>query len=448
MPTKGENHHVAPAVHQARAQLAETCVKEAKEKTASSTQNTPLSLPAGAMSHGNASQSASAAPGGASSSSIAGGLSSGLAARRKQHGLSVAINKPTMDKGEKVEASDGKNRITLTDSFAKHYNLGKEVMPSTNAGMDVLFAKRISDGADVVIKMRAKAESFVSKSEEQEWRRSTEMLLNLPASENIARVYEVLEDDRMYYIVMEKVDGMDLFEVLHSEGRLPLLQAKAIIRQLLQAVNDLHSRGCIHKDLKLENVMVDTSPKSPKSPTSPGSKPKPRRGTSTSTSSIPEEPASPTVKLIDFDTVELFSPKDRAKSVVGTDQYIAQEAYAGHYSPASDIFSCGVIAYRLISGKFPFKNAMFDDKPGENWVGSPKMKTIQDRLKHFTVDFSIAPWPAEPHARDLVRWMLDNNEKSRPTAKQCLEHGFFDFTGQTPALPQGPWGSRVSLKKS
>jgi calcium-dependent protein kinase len=148
------------------------------------------------------------------------------------------------------------------------------------------------------------------------------------------------------------------------------------------------------------------------------------------------------VKLIDFDTVEEFSPKIRAKSVVGTDQYIAQEAYAGHYSFASDIFSCGVIAYRLMSGKFPFKNNMFDDEPGENWVGSPKMKVIQNRLKTFHIDWTIAPWDSETSACDLVKWMLHMNEKERPTADDALKHVFLMPTGETPLLPQGPFGSR------
>jgi len=168
------------------------------------------------------------------------------------------------------------------------------------------------------------------------------------------------------------------------------------------------------------------------------------RGRRPSAATAEEREASPTVKLIDFDTVEAFSPKDRAKSVVGTDQYIAPEAYAGHYSPTSDIFSCGVIAYRLISGKFPFNHAMFDDKPGENWVGSPKMKCIQDRLRHFQIDWSIAPWPEEPEATKLVRWMLQTNERDRPTAQQTLEHAFFEVSGSTPKLAKGRgWGSML-----
>jgi len=260
------------------------------------------------------------------------------------------------------------------------------------------------------------------------------MLLNLPQSQNIARLCEVVEDSHAYYVVMEKVDGMDLFEVLHSEGRIPIGEAKAILRQLLQAVADLHARGCIHKDLKLENIMVD-SPKCAKSP----------KGCSFAFAAL--EPSSPTVvKLIDFDTVETFSPKTLAKSVVGTDQYISPEAYTGHYSPASDIFSTGVIAYRLITGKFPFKSAMFDDQPGENWVGSPKMKQIQKRLNRFDINFELAPWPDEPKARELTKWMLQNNKEDRPSAEQTLSHAFFESTGETPALPKNPWGKDVKIQ--
>merc|ERR1719203_1045817 len=100
-------------------------------------------------------------------------------------------------------------------------------------------------------------------------------------------------------------------------------------------------------------------------------------------------PTADSVKVIDFDTLEEWTPASpTSKDVVGTDQYISQEAYAGRYSPLSDIFAAGVIAYRLLSGKFPFHDDMFDDEAGENWVGSPKMAQIRRRLKVAKVDFS------------------------------------------------------------
>lgn len=66
--------------------------------------------------------------------------------------------------------------------------------------------------------------------------------------------------------------------------------------------------------------------------------------------------ASPKLKLIDFDTVEPYSAKQarKSKSVIGTDQYIAQEAYGGKYSPASDMFAVGVMAYRTRAAPAPF----------------------------------------------------------------------------------------------
>ena len=321
--------------------------------------------------------------------------------RRKLRKQKAAV--PQKKKGEKVPSQ--RNSIKLIKQFSDFYTMGSKVMPSTHRGQEVLFAKRRLDGMAVVVKTTEKACSFSSKHEEEHYRRSTEMQMNMPASENIMRTHEVLEDAFMYYVVMEKVEGMDLCEVLRNKGGLPIDEAKAILRQLLQAVQDLHSMGCIHKDLKPENVMVD-SPKSASGPT--------------------------VVKLIDLDTVEEFSPKTTAKTILGTDQYIPQEAYGGHYSPASDIFSVGVIAYRLFSGKLPFKSTMFDDKPGGNYVGSPKMKIIQDRLNHFHINFDAV----ETEARDLTRWMLQNDEKDRPTAAQALQHAFFETTGKTPALPK------------
>merc|ERR1719235_55446 len=106
-----------------------------------------------------------------------------------------------------------------------------------------------------------------------------------------------------------------------------------------------------------------------------------------------------TVKVIDFDTLDQWTPSSGvAKDVVGTDQYIAQEAYAGKYSPLSDVFAVGVIAYKLLCGKFPFHDEIFDDEAGENWVGSPKMLQIRRRLKVAKIDFSHAVFREQPQA--------------------------------------------------
>jgi len=310
--------------------------------------------------------------------------------------------------------------IERTKHFSTKYVLGGEVMPSTHACMQVRFATRTDDGQRVVVKLRAKRGSFSSSEEEREWRVSTEFMLNLPRSMNIAEIYEVLEDDKAYYVVMEKVEGQDLFETLDSEGRLSVSDCREIIRQLLAAVAELHERGIIHKDLKLENVMLDRTPRSSvtRSTSFCQNVAKPATGC-----------ASPVVKLIDFDTVEEWSPKAAQtpggrprQSIVGTDQYISQEAYAGNYSPASDVFALGVIAYRLLTGRFPFNSAMFDDEVGENWVGSPKMKEIQDRLKRFEINWQLAPLPVEPLACELIRAMLSVNEQDRPSASEALRH--------------------------
>jgi len=254
------------------------------------------------------------------------------------------------------------------------------------------------------VKVRFKPNCFRSREDERSWRHNTEFLLNMPDNCGVAQLYEVVEDSIAFYVVMEKVNGMDLFETLEQEGKIPVDMTKDILKQLLESLVFLHAQGAVHKDLKLENVMVDTSPGGNRSPG-----------------------LSPTsVKVIDFDTLEEWTPASpTAKDVVGTDQYIAQEAYAGKYSPLSDIFSTGVIGYRLLTGKFPFQDDMFDDEAGENWVGSPKMAQIRRRLKVAKVDFSKDIFTENQQACDLIMRMLAYQENQRPTAQAALEHPWF-----------------------
>eukprot|EP00930_Biecheleria_cincta_P060656 TRINITY_DN4627_c0_g1_i5.p1 TRINITY_DN4627_c0_g1~~TRINITY_DN4627_c0_g1_i5.p1 ORF type:complete len:398 (-),score=68.50 TRINITY_DN4627_c0_g1_i5:82-1104(-) len=299
--------------------------------------------------------------------------------------------------------------------------MGKEVMPSTHSYMKVNFASRKSDHHEVVVKVRFKPNCFRSREDERSWRHNTEFLLNMPEYSGVARIYEVLEDPKAFYIVMEKVGGMDLFETLEDHGRISVDMSREVMKQLLESLVFLHAQGAVHKDLKLENVMVDTSGGAPKTPG--GSTLSPQSVKAPSGGSLLTHQL---VKVIDFDTLEEWTPSSpTAKDVVGTDQYIAQEAYAGKYSPLSDIFSTGVIGYRLLTGKFPFQDDMFDDEAGENWVGSPKMAQIRRRLKVAKVDFNRDIFAEDTQACDLIMRMLAYQENQRPTAAAALAHPWF-----------------------
>lgn len=289
----------------------------------------------------------------------------------------------------------------MVSSFTDIYDLGKEVMPSTHSYMKVKFAKRKEDGLEAVVKVRFKPNCFRSREDERSWRHNTEFLLNLPDNSGVARLHEVLEDPKAFYVVMERIGGMDLFETLEAEGRVPVHRARDVVRHILASLVHLHSNNAVHKDLKLENIMLEHSVRT-------------------------RRPTPESVKVIDFDTLEEWTPNmSTSKDVVGTDQYIAQEAYVGRYSPLSDIFAVGVIAYRLLTGRFPYSSGMFDDEPGENWVGSPKMAQIRRRLKIARVDFSHHVFKEAPLASDLVIRMLAHQEQHRPSAAAALEHEWF-----------------------
>jgi len=338
---------------------------------------------------------------------------------RERLGKNLTIAASGRDRNGVVLASEITNRITTVSCFKDLYSVGLEVMPCGHKHMKVHFAKRRRDGLECVIKMRFKPHCFKSERDEKAWRRSTEYLLNMPESNNIAKIYEVLEDSSTLYIVMEKVNGMDLFETLaRRQESVSVKQACSIIQQLLRAMEHLHGCSAVHKDLKLENVMIDTSELCPDTPL-----------------------LSPTsVKVIDFDTVNEWTPSSRDRQVLGTDQYIAPEAYAGNYSPQSDMFAIGVIAYKLLCGRFPFDAELFDDRPGENWVGSPKMSEIREKLKTIQVDFSRAVFVSNPQATSLVKSMLSPNERARPSAHSALQHAWFQELNHEWATspPQSP----------
>lgn len=314
--------------------------------------------------------------------------------------------------------------IEQTSDFAAFYRLAGLVAQLCKIGTQLRYATRISDGAEVVVKICIKGvddtSAFATSDDELEWRETMLRVLNLPEHPGIATTYAVLEDSRAYYVVMERVAGLDLFEVLRRE-RLSVEDVRAVLQQLLGALAVLHSSGFIHKDLKLENVMLERR----------------RR----------RDGQAIHIKLIDFDTLTPWSSAvSVVRDVLGSDQYIAPEAYSGWYSPASDMFAVGVLAYNLLTGQYPFDATLFDDKPGENVVGNPKMEAIRDRLCKASISWSTDAFRLDPAARCLWERALAIDAKLRPAALEALTDPWFTTTRSAAVSLSPPTSGKLDLK--
>lgn len=197
---------------------------------------------------------------------------------------------------------------------------------------------------------------------------------------NLPRIHEFFEDESSYYIVMEYLKGGDLFDRILDSKKFTEEQVAKIMRQLLLAVNYLHSKGIVHRDIKPENIMLASR-------------------------------ESLDIKLADFDTATVFKGTN-IKQMLGTPLYMAPEILKGSYNEKCDLWSCGIILYILLKGSPPYNGT--DDE-------------IFDILKNVKIQFDDPYWNTVPQmALDLLKKMLQTNKKERISAADACAHEWFD----------------------
>jgi serine/threonine protein kinase len=143
------------------------------------------------------------------------------------------------------------------------------------------------------------------------------------------------EHDHRAYLVMEYVDGQPLLSHLHAAGHLGVATGLRFVRQICRALALVHGQGAVHRDLKADNVLID------------------RRGV---------------VRVVDFGLATYTDPElGFAPGSMGTFTYMAPETLMGRSTPASDVYSVGLLLYELFTGGGPHLTAPWssEDRPGK-----------------------------------------------------------------------------------
>lgn len=140
---------------------------------------------------------------------------------------------------------------------------------------------------------------------------------------NIVNVYDVGDDDGLYYIVMELVEGITLKTFIERKGKLEVKEAVGIAIQIASGLEAAHDNHIIHRDIKPQNIIISREGK---------------------------------VKVTDFGIAKAATSNTISSNAMGSVHYISPEQARGGYSDEkSDIYSLGVTLYEMLSGKVPFE---------------------------------------------------------------------------------------------
>ena len=251
---------------------------------------------------------------------------------------------------------------------------------------------------------------------------------------NIMKLYEFFEDNVNFYMVSEFCDQGDLLQKLDKLNYMNEIVVKFLMEQILNAIAYLHSKGVIHGDIKLENVMLYTTTKETPRQTFTKinktlvkskslqkeieesftnekckCKTQPRRKSIQMINNM----LNYEIKLIDFGCSKIFTKRGERKSgIIGTSSYCSPEVIDNLYDERCDEWSCGVLMYLLLCGEFPFQGETDEE--------------IFRKVKKCEYDFSSPQFQGiSLNCKDLIKKLLEPKIQKRIKAIDALKHPFF-----------------------
>ncbi|PHH85898.1 hypothetical protein CDD83_11027 [Cordyceps sp. RAO-2017] len=191
---------------------------------------------------------------------------------------------------------------------------------------------------------------------------------------HICGMRDVVRTNYHWYMLFEYVNGGQMLDYIISHGKLKEKQARKFSRQIASALDYCHRNSIVHRDLKIENILISKTGD---------------------------------IKIIDFGLSNLFAPRSHLKTFCGSLYFAAPEllqarAYTG---PEVDVWSFGIVLYVLVCGKVPF-----DDQ---------SMPALHAKIKKGLVDY---PSWLSSECKHLMSRMLVTDPKQRATMQEVMSH--------------------------
>ena len=200
-------------------------------------------------------------------------------------------------------------------------------------------------------------------------------------NKNIIKILDYFEDENYIFIVMEYINGGNLYSFIKKRMKLKEKMAKYIFKQIISAINYIHKHNIVHKDIKLENILLDIN-----------------HG----------------IKICDFGIAKkVYSPDQLFYGISGTPLYMAPEIFYksnfGYEGFPVDAWACGIALYIMLSGELPFKTDKSIKKDSE--LEYAILNTTPKEIENISEE-----------AKDLIKGLLCKNPSKRLTCEEILKH--------------------------
>lgn len=223
-------------------------------------------------------------------------------------------------------------------------------------------------------------------------------ILSVTDHPRIVKLRGIFDSPDTMYIVMDLMEGGELYDEIIRRETFTEKEASYVLQQLLEALDYLHDKGFVHRDLKLENLLLCSK-------------------------------GSLDIKVADFGLSRHINPDSKAQTACGTPFYVAPDILLADnnfgYGPAVDMWAVGVILYILLSGRLPFSGGDQDDNDEALFTNILEAKLVWKKPQ-FDVVSDVA--------KDLISHLIVADPNLRFSAKQALEHPFIKNNTSTHTL--------------